>query len=67
MIARGRRYFSNDTVVKSLSEVAVPVDTVKLGNVPAIYVYALDEAMLRQVDKAIELMSMMSAKRAGNL
>jgi hypothetical protein len=67
MIARGRRYFSNDAVVKRLSEVAKPVDIVRLGNVPAIDVYALDEATLREVDKAIELMSMTSPKRAGNL
>ena len=67
MIARGRRYFSNDAVVKSLSEVATPIGTVKLGNVPAIYVYALDEATLRELDKAIELMSMTAAERSGNL
>jgi hypothetical protein len=67
MIARGRRYFSNDAVVKTLSEMAIPASTVKLGNVPAIYVYVLDEATLRELDKAIELMSMTSAKRAGSL
>ncbi|MEP6706850.1 MAG: glycosyltransferase family 39 protein, partial [Pyrinomonadaceae bacterium] len=67
IIARGRRYFSNDAIVKRLSEAAIPVGTVNLGSVPAIYIYALDEAMVRELDTAIELMSMTSGKRAWHL
>ena len=53
-IARGRRYFSNDAIVKRLSEVAAPVATIELGDTPAIYVYELDDATVRELGKAIE-------------
>jgi len=67
MIARGRRYFSNDAIIQRLAAVTVPIATVNIEEVPAIYIYALDEATLRELAKAIESMSMASTKRAAHL
>jgi hypothetical protein len=44
--ARGRRYFSNDALLRSLRQSATPAFVVQLGAVPSIDVYALDEATL---------------------
>lgn len=47
VIARGRRYFSNDDLVKSLQESAEPTINVSLGRVPSIEIYELDKASVR--------------------
>ena len=46
VVARGRRYFSNDAIVSALREHATPVAEVRLGVVPSAKVYQLDEVSL---------------------
>ena len=43
IIARGRRYFSNDAIVSALRDHATPVAELKLGVVPSAKVYELDQ------------------------
>lgn len=43
LVARGRRYFSNDALVKRLEAVANPFAAFALGGVPSARVYELDE------------------------
>ena len=40
IIARGRRYFSNDAVVSTLRDHATPVAELKLGTVPSVKIYS---------------------------
>lgn len=47
--ARGRRYFSNETVLAALEQSATPAFTVSLGNVPSAVVYVLDKRSLDAV------------------
>jgi len=58
LVARGRRYFSNDALVKRLSEIAIPTGSTKLGPVPAVDIYQLDATQRRALTGAIEMMSM---------
>jgi hypothetical protein len=46
IIARGRRYFSNDAIVSALRDHATPVAELKLGPVPSAKVYELDQPSL---------------------
>ena len=39
IIARGRRYFSNDAIVSTLRDTATPVIELKLGTVPSVNIY----------------------------
>jgi len=41
--ARGRRYFSNDTLLKKIRTVSRPAAVVSLGQIPSTCVYVLDE------------------------
>jgi hypothetical protein len=43
VVARGRRYFSNEAATAALESVAGPVATLQLGGVPSARVFALDE------------------------
>ena len=47
IVARGRRYFSNDTLTSALRDHATPVAELKLGVVPSARVYQLDQNSLR--------------------
>jgi hypothetical protein len=47
IVARGRRYFSNDRYVARLATVCTPAARVNVGATPAVNVYVLDEASLR--------------------
>jgi hypothetical protein len=58
LLAQGRRYFSNDAIVQRLPEIARPIATAKLADVPAIDIYLLDAATRRGLDGAIDVMSM---------
>ncbi len=49
IIARGRRYFSNDLLTKSLQQSSLPAINLSLGRVPSIAVYELDQASARFV------------------
>jgi hypothetical protein len=46
IIARGRRYFSNDSIISALRDHATPVSEVKLGVVPSAKIYQLDQSSL---------------------
>ena len=46
IVARGRRYFSNDPIVSALNNRATPVVELKLGAVPSAKVYQLDQNSL---------------------
>lgn len=46
IIARGRRYFSNDPIVSALNNRATPVVELKLGAVPSAKAYQLDQNSL---------------------
>ncbi len=47
--ARGRRYFSNDALIKSLRQIARPAFSIAVGGTPAVDVYVLDNASLQTV------------------
>jgi hypothetical protein len=40
IIARGRRYFSNDAIVSTLRDHATPITELKLGSVPSVKIYS---------------------------
>ena len=46
IIARGRRYFSNDALITSLHTHSTPILDLKLGEVPSVKVYQIDENTL---------------------
>ncbi|HKG97930.1 MAG TPA: hypothetical protein VKA97_08960, partial [Pyrinomonadaceae bacterium] len=52
IIARGRRYFSNDAITSALRDNAVPVAELKLGVVPSAKIYQLDQPSLAIVPAA---------------
>jgi hypothetical protein len=49
IIARGRRYFSNDALTSALSAHATPIATLNLGPVPSAKIYELDQQSLSLV------------------
>ena len=49
VVARGRRYFSNDELVRALESVSQPVAQLLTGDVPATQLYVLDEASHRMI------------------
>jgi len=46
IIARGRRYFSNDAIISTLRDRATPIMELKLDSVPSAKVYQLDQSSL---------------------
>jgi hypothetical protein len=50
--ARGRRYFSNESVVSALQQSAAPAFSVSLGNVASASVYVLDKKSLEAIIEA---------------
>jgi hypothetical protein len=54
IVARGRRYFSNEAYVARLQETGEPVATVALGEVPAVGIYVLDEKQLIAVAETLK-------------
>ncbi len=46
IVARGRRYFSNDAIVSALRDRATPVAEIKLGPAPSAKLYELDQTSL---------------------
>jgi hypothetical protein len=53
IVARGRRYFSNDAIVSALRNHVAPVAELKLGVVPSAKLYQLDQASLGTLTEAI--------------
>lgn len=46
IIARGRRYFSNDAIINALRDRATPTVELRLGDVPSAKIYQLDQSTL---------------------
>ena len=53
IIARGRRYFSNDTLTSTLRDDATPIANLNLGPVPSAKIYQLDQQSLAILSKVI--------------
>ncbi|MGI9107600.1 MAG: glycosyltransferase family 39 protein [Pyrinomonadaceae bacterium] len=49
IVARGRRYFSNDALVTKLKTVSEPGGRLSLGVVPSLLIYTLDENSLQSI------------------
>jgi hypothetical protein len=54
IVARGRRYFSNDSLVAKLQAVSQPSVNIALGDVPAARVYVLDEISLAVISDLVK-------------
>lgn len=52
IIARGRRYFSNDAIINALNTNSSPISTVHLNTTPSAKLYELDQASLSLVLEA---------------
>ena len=57
IIARGRRYFSNDAIISALRDQAMPVTELKLGPAPSARIYELDQSSLAILTDAIQRVS----------
>jgi len=55
IVARGRRYFSNDQLISSLASTARPDFQMFLGKVPSVDVYVVTEASLQTIKTAAQL------------
>ena len=55
ILARGRRYFSNDALISALSSIAKPDFELFLGTVRSVDVYVLDDASLRTIRSAAQI------------
>jgi len=55
IVARGRRYFSNDAILSALRDHATPFAELKLGVVPSAKIYQLDQNSLTVVNDAAQL------------
>ena len=55
IVARGRRYFSNDQLISSLESTARPDFQMFLGRVPSVDVYVVTEASLQTIKTAAQL------------
>jgi hypothetical protein len=53
IVARGRRYFSNDALTSKLQESATPAATLMLGSVPSVRIYVLDRAALAAISNVV--------------
>jgi len=56
VVARGRRYFGNDPIVKALAESSTPTFQVSLGSTPSASVYLLDSKSLEATTSAASRM-----------
>lgn len=52
VVARGRRYFSNDTLISTLNSRATSLIDLKLGSIPSAKVYQLDQTSLAIITEA---------------
>ena len=51
IIARGRRYFSNDALITTLRDNSTPIREFHLGSVPSVKLYQLDQASVTLLNK----------------
>lgn len=56
VLARGRRYFDNDPIIKALTESSTPTVQFSLGPTPSASVYVLDSKSLEAVSTAAQHM-----------
>jgi hypothetical protein len=54
IVARGRRYFSNEAYVARLEEAGEPVAAISLGEAPAVRIFLLDAKQLAAVSETLE-------------
>jgi hypothetical protein len=54
VVARGRRYFSNDELTAGLAAASQPAEAVSLGGVPSARVYVLDAATLGAFEAVVK-------------
>jgi hypothetical protein len=54
IVARGRRYFSNEAFVSRLEQMSEPVASFSLGEIPAIRIFALNESSLAAVSETLK-------------
>jgi hypothetical protein len=54
IVARGRRYFSNEAYVARLEQSSEPVADISLGTTPAVRIYVLDENSLAAVSETLK-------------
>ncbi|HLN96996.1 MAG TPA: glycosyltransferase family 39 protein [Pyrinomonadaceae bacterium] len=52
IIARGRRYFSNEAIITTLEQSSTPAFRISMGNVPSASIYVLDRKSLEAVNDA---------------
>lgn len=55
IIARGRRYFSNDAIINTLRDHATPTAELKLGSVPSVKLYELDHRSSQMITDLIRV------------
>jgi hypothetical protein len=53
IVARGRRYFSNDALITTLRLHSTPLAELNLGHVPSVKIYQLDPQSLTSVFQTI--------------
>ncbi|HEX8774808.1 MAG TPA: glycosyltransferase family 39 protein [Pyrinomonadaceae bacterium] len=53
IVARGRRYFSNNALTKRLQETATPAASLSLGSIPSARIYILDAAALNAISAGV--------------
>ena len=46
IVARGRRYYTNDALITELAEISRPAASISLGATPAASIYVLDAATI---------------------
>jgi hypothetical protein len=54
IVARGRRYFSNEAYVARLEQSGEPVANVSHGGIPAIRIFVLDAKQLAAVSETLK-------------
>jgi predicted membrane-bound dolichyl-phosphate-mannose-protein mannosyltransferase len=54
IVARGRRYFSNEAYVSRLEQSGQPVASLSLGGIPAVRIFLLDEKQLAAVSETLK-------------
>jgi hypothetical protein len=54
IVARGRRYFSNDAILQQLQFPSTPVVKISLGGVHALSIYTLDSASLAAISPLLK-------------
>jgi hypothetical protein len=54
IVARGRRYFSNEEYIARLEETSAPVATLSLGDIPAVQIFILDEHSRAAVSETLK-------------